>query len=78
MKAIGVKKSSKAGGLGKRLVQPIPLDNCGRPIFPIVLGGLTVHSLGEVSNHGDFTYLCLILAMSNFYFYFFKVIFFIN
>ncbi|XP_063222929.1 transforming growth factor beta regulator 1 isoform X1 [Bacillus rossius redtenbacheri] len=32
----------------KKIVQPIPLDVTGRPVFPIVLGGLTVHSLGEV------------------------------
>jgi hypothetical protein len=32
----------------KKIVQPIPLDITGRPVFPIVLGGLTVHSLGEV------------------------------
>lgn len=32
----------------KKIVQPIPLDFTGRPVFPIVLGGLTVHSLGEV------------------------------
>ncbi|KAG8229500.1 hypothetical protein J437_LFUL004906, partial [Ladona fulva] len=32
----------------KKIVQSIPLDITGRPVFPIVLGGLTVHSLGEV------------------------------
>ncbi|XP_067009940.2 transforming growth factor beta regulator 1 isoform X2 [Anabrus simplex] len=32
----------------KKMVQPIPLDMTGRPVFPIVLGGPTVHSLGEV------------------------------
>ncbi|XP_068172621.1 transforming growth factor beta regulator 1 [Antennarius striatus] len=32
----------------RRLVQPIPLDSSGRPVFPIVLGGLTVYSLGEI------------------------------
>ncbi|XP_044748416.1 transforming growth factor beta regulator 1 [Coccinella septempunctata] len=32
----------------KRVVPPIPLDNTGKPIFPIDLGRLTVHSLGEV------------------------------
>ncbi|XP_021923312.1 transforming growth factor beta regulator 1-like isoform X2 [Zootermopsis nevadensis] len=29
-------------------IKPIPLDITGRPVFPIALGGLTVHSLGEV------------------------------
>lgn len=32
----------------KRVVQPIPLDSCGRPVFPILLGSLTVHSLGVI------------------------------
>ncbi|XP_060929283.1 transforming growth factor beta regulator 1 isoform X1 [Limanda limanda] len=32
----------------RKLVQPISLDSCGRPVFPIVLGGLTVYSLGEI------------------------------
>ncbi|XP_060532531.1 transforming growth factor beta regulator 1 isoform X2 [Cylas formicarius] len=32
----------------KRYVQPIPVDNTGKPVFPIELGSLTLHSLGEV------------------------------
>ncbi|XP_067828870.1 transforming growth factor beta regulator 1 isoform X2 [Heptranchias perlo] len=48
----GLKKGSKKKRAGDRstrkLVQPIPLDPCGRPIFPIVLGGLTIYSLGEI------------------------------
>nr|XP_048708974.1 transforming growth factor beta regulator 1 isoform X1 [Caretta caretta] len=32
----------------RRLVQPVPLDPSGRPVFPIALGGLTVYSLGEI------------------------------
>ncbi|XP_037534032.1 transforming growth factor beta regulator 1 [Nematolebias whitei] len=45
------KKTSKKRKLAdgsRRLVQPIPLDSSGRPVFPIVLGGLTVYSLGEI------------------------------
>ncbi|XP_039284820.1 transforming growth factor beta regulator 1 [Nilaparvata lugens] len=38
----------------KKLVAPIPLDNCGRPIFPIHLGDLKVHSIGEVSDRPEF------------------------
>lgn len=40
-------------GGARKLVQPIALDPSGRPVFPIGLGGLTVYSLGEVSetNH---------------------------
>ncbi|XP_072347975.1 transforming growth factor beta regulator 1 isoform X3 [Scyliorhinus torazame] len=48
----GLKKVSKKkrnrDRSSRKLVQPIPLDSCGRPIFPIVLGGLTVYSLGEI------------------------------
>ncbi|TFJ98102.1 butyrophilin subfamily 2 member A1-like [Platysternon megacephalum] len=32
----------------RRLVQPVPLDSSGRPVFPIALSGLTVYSLGEI------------------------------
>lgn len=32
----------------KRRVTPIPLDNSGRPIFPIELGLLTIYCLGEI------------------------------
>lgn len=32
----------------RKVVQLIPLDMHGRPIFPISLGDLTVYSLGEV------------------------------
>lgn len=42
-------KKRKLTDSSRKVVQPIPLDSSGRPIFPIVLGGLTVYSLGEVS-----------------------------
>ncbi|XP_034023871.1 transforming growth factor beta regulator 1 isoform X2 [Thalassophryne amazonica] len=45
------KKMSKKRKLpdgSRKSVQPIPLDSSGRPVFPIVLGGLTVYSLGEI------------------------------
>nr|XP_006642297.2 PREDICTED: transforming growth factor beta regulator 1 isoform X1 [Lepisosteus oculatus] len=42
------KKKKLAEGGSRKLVQPIPLDSSGRPVFPIVLGGLTVYSLGEI------------------------------
>lgn len=41
-------KRKKPGTAVKRKVQPIAVDPKGKPIFPIVLGGLTVHSLGEI------------------------------
>ena len=43
------KKNRSAHG-GKVLVPAIPLDLTGRPIFPLRLGDLTLHSIGEVSN----------------------------
>ncbi|XP_008552982.1 transforming growth factor beta regulator 1 [Microplitis demolitor] len=49
---IGVKSKTKISTSGKagskRVVQLIPLDINGRPLFPISLGDLTVYSLGEV------------------------------
>lgn len=44
-----INKKRKLTDGSRKLVQPIPLDSSGRPVFPIVLGGLTVYSLGEVS-----------------------------
>ncbi|XP_043277978.1 transforming growth factor beta regulator 1 [Venturia canescens] len=41
-------KPKRCSKTNKRLVQLIPLDIHGRPIFPIALGDLTVYSLGEV------------------------------
>ncbi|XP_070551402.1 uncharacterized protein [Ptychodera flava] len=38
----------------KKLVTTIPLDPTGKPIFPIVLGGLTVHSLGDIQAKPNF------------------------
>lgn len=42
------KKKKVSEGATRRWVQPILLDPCGRPVFPIVLDGLTVYSLGEI------------------------------
>ncbi|XP_061407088.1 uncharacterized protein LOC133342138 isoform X2 [Lethenteron reissneri] len=46
----GKASKRRKGGEGptRRLVQPIPLDQMGRPIFPIALGDLTIYSLGEI------------------------------
>jgi len=38
----------------KKIVKSIPLDASGKPIFPIVLGDFTVHSLGEVCDKPEF------------------------
>ncbi|XP_029470969.1 transforming growth factor beta regulator 1 [Rhinatrema bivittatum] len=42
------KKRRVSEGGARKLVQPIPLDPSGRPVFPIELAGLTVYSLGEI------------------------------
>ncbi|XP_075046511.1 transforming growth factor beta regulator 1 [Mixophyes fleayi] len=42
------KRKRVTEGATRRWVQPILLDPCGRPVFPIVLDGLTVYSLGEI------------------------------
>ncbi|XP_018424097.1 PREDICTED: transforming growth factor beta regulator 1 [Nanorana parkeri] len=42
------KRKRVTDGAQRRWVQPILLDPCGRPIFPIELDGLTVYSLGEI------------------------------
>ncbi|XP_018012075.1 transforming growth factor beta regulator 1 [Hyalella azteca] len=41
-------RGGAGSGKSKRLCPPITLDSAGRPIFPIVLGPLTIHSLGEI------------------------------
>lgn len=43
-----ISKKRKLADGSRKLVQPIPLDSSGRPVFPIVLGGLTAYSLGEI------------------------------
>lgn len=46
---VPVKASKKSRpNQSKRRVTPIPLDNSGRPIFPIELGSLTIYCLGEI------------------------------
>ncbi|XP_038062703.1 uncharacterized protein LOC119733188 [Patiria miniata] len=45
----GRSKSKRSSSMSsKRLVQQIPLDSEGMPIFPIKLSSLTVHSLGQI------------------------------
>lgn len=45
---LGAKKAKRCKAGSRRVVQLIPLDINGRPLFPISLGDLTVYSLGEV------------------------------
>lgn len=47
-KSSGLKIRKSSSKSRKKFVQPIPVDQAGKPIFPIELGRLTVHSLGEV------------------------------
>jgi hypothetical protein len=44
----GKKASGRTVGQQRRRVTPVPLDNSGRPVFPIELGLLTIYSLGEI------------------------------
>jgi hypothetical protein len=39
--------NSNETSVTKKVIQPLPLIS-GRPLFPLTIGGLTVHSLGEV------------------------------
>eukprot|EP00057_Strongylocentrotus_purpuratus_P033128 XP_790301.3 PREDICTED: transforming growth factor beta regulator 1 [Strongylocentrotus purpuratus] len=41
-------KKKKPSSSLKRHILPIPLNDAGQPIYPIVQGSLTVHSLGKV------------------------------
>lgn len=42
-------KRSKSTLLQKRkIIQKIPLDSTGQPIFPIAMGNFTMHALGEI------------------------------
>lgn len=41
-------KPKRAPKSTKKIVQLIPLDVHGRPLFPINLGNLTIYSLGEI------------------------------
>lgn len=41
-------KSKKGKGVSKRVIPPLMLDSLGRPVFPMVLGDVTLHSIGEI------------------------------
>ncbi|XP_057656308.1 transforming growth factor beta regulator 1 [Diorhabda carinulata] len=44
----GMKSRKSSSKSRKKVVQPVPVDHNGKPVFPIELGRLTLHSLGEV------------------------------
>lgn len=46
---IQTKSKKSKSAVTRRVVPPLQLDSMGRPIFPLVIGDLTLHSLGEVS-----------------------------
>jgi hypothetical protein len=33
----------------KKVIPPLQLDSLGRPVFPLNIGDLTIHSIGEVN-----------------------------
>lgn len=53
-------KKSKAQS-NRRIIPPLQLDSLGRPVFPMLLGDLTLHSIGEiVPDRGAFhTHECI-------------------
>lgn len=34
----------------KKIIPPLQLDSLGRPVFPLCIGDLTIHSIGEIVN----------------------------
>ena len=42
-------KPKKGKGVHKKVIPPLMLDTLGRPVFPMVLGDVTLHSIGEAS-----------------------------
>ncbi|KAK3759335.1 hypothetical protein RRG08_033400 [Elysia crispata] len=41
-------KPKKGKGVHKKVIPPLMLDTLGRPVFPMVLGDVTLHSIGEI------------------------------
>lgn len=41
-------RPKKGKGAIKKVIPPLMLDSLGRPIFPMVLGDITLHSIGEI------------------------------
>ncbi|WAR21361.1 TBRG1-like protein [Mya arenaria] len=48
MEGMKVKPKKSKSSTSKHAVPPLPLDGLGRPIFPLQIGDLTVHSIGEI------------------------------
>ncbi|BFZ20574.1 hypothetical protein BsWGS_23613 [Bradybaena similaris] len=41
-------RPKKGKGANKKVIPPLMLDSLGRPIFPMALGDITLHSIGEI------------------------------
>jgi len=41
-------RAKKGKGATKKVIPPLMLDSLGRPVFPMVLGDVTLHSIGEI------------------------------
>lgn len=48
IETIQTKSKKSKSAVTRRVVPPLQLDSMGRPIFPLVIGDLTLHSLGEI------------------------------
>ncbi|XP_060068228.1 transforming growth factor beta regulator 1-like isoform X2 [Ylistrum balloti] len=45
---VQVKPKKSKSQIIKKVIPPLQLDSTGRPVFPLVLGELTIHSIGEI------------------------------
>ncbi|XP_069139452.1 transforming growth factor beta regulator 1-like [Argopecten irradians] len=43
-----VKPKKSKSQITKKVIPPLQLDSTGRPVFPLALGELTIHSIGEI------------------------------
>ena len=41
-------KKTPSAGVKRKTLVPVPVDSSGLPVFPVNLGSLSVHSLGEI------------------------------
>ncbi|OWF51415.1 Transforming growth factor beta regulator 1 [Mizuhopecten yessoensis] len=45
---VQVKPKKSKSQIIKKVIPPLQLDSTGRPVFPLILGELTIHSIGEI------------------------------
>ncbi|XP_005101655.1 transforming growth factor beta regulator 1 isoform X2 [Aplysia californica] len=41
-------RPKKSKGVNRKVIPPLMLDSLGRPVFPMALGDVTLHSIGEI------------------------------